>query len=230
MNLSADSITRCTIRNSILSYCVLYECALENCVLNNCQVHFTVGGDIDDSTFTNCTLTTTSRAGTVYVDGERLFNCTLKGNFAEDRGQSSLAGTAKHPENVQIAPYEIHNNVVLKESVVDCLRRYIWRFRMRRAKKRIHHPAVGIHSPPTSPETDTELTELALACFQKKKALVWTAKSAGKRPMELSDLYSEEEQLEMPLRRQDWSVSRGVERNSPPKRRRLDVSWARYDG
>jgi hypothetical protein len=132
-----------------------------------------------------------------------LYNCTLKGNFAQDEGRSDLQTVAKDPIATWAVPYEVHNNIVFRDCVVDCLRRWIWRYQNKQQGSRFER-----HAP--KPQ--------------------WKGKTAGKRPMHVNTTYDVMEQLDLPVRRCDWSVQyTEPERLSPPRKRKIDMTWMNLD-
>ena len=159
--------------------------------------------------FTNCVLTTSSNSGVVICSDTLLENCTLAGNFAEDVGQSTLNRVAKYPRWTQIGPYEVHTNVVFKDVVVRCLRRYIEGFRQRK----------------TDPQKKSALAHRGVlngkTAASKRLARVSNGaigeKALGKRPLIVNEVYDIESQLDLPERRSEWSV----ERTKETKRRKI---------
>lgn len=188
--------------NARLERCFLFDTLLESCTLRNCHIHYTMRCELSNCVFYDCVLTTESgdHASVVFSDGVYLQNCTLKGNFAQEEGRSDLQTDAKDPAAVQTPPYEVHNNVVLKDCVVNCLRRWVWSHRIKQRDKRRGRYAK--YAP----------------------KLKWKGKAAGKRPMQLDLSYDVGEQLELPLRRCDWSLEyTEPERLSPPRKRKIEV-------
>lgn len=241
MSLSAAYMTDCEAWNASLSCCVLYNCRLDRVTLSGCHVHFTESFDATSCSFYNCKITTGPNA-IVELNGWIVFNCSLKGNFVEnDPGCSNLRRKNNKHTACTLAPYEVHNNVVLKQGVVDCLLRFIARWRILKAQRAIgaKFKAENPHfksstsankyridsrynSPPTSPESDAQL-ELKKA-YAKIRELdeqfkTWTARKQGKRKFEVNEAYVVDELLEMPVRRMEWSVERT--RRVSLKRRRV---------
>jgi hypothetical protein len=190
-------VTMSAAYNARFERCFLYDAELRSCTLRSCHVHFTERFYVDSCLFYNCVLTTTGGGAVLFTGGVSLDNCTLRGNFTEDEGRSDMQTTAKDIVAVQTHPYEVHNNIVLKDCVINCLRRWIWWHRSspkgKRRSKYVSRPK-------------------------------WRGKAAGKRKMEVQDVFDVSEQFEMPERRCEWSVVHTKEKPLPVKKRKMDLT------
>ncbi|KIW01770.1 uncharacterized protein PV09_06942 [Verruconis gallopava] len=209
-------LTDSLILDARFERCVMYNVHMVQCTLRNCHVHFSGVFELKGCVFIDCVLTTDSGdfvpgeftgtgedkgSSVLFTHGVVLSNCTVRGNFSQERGRAHLNMQAPYPRPTQLAPYEVHNNVVLKDCVVDCLRRWVWRHR--HSIKRVNkHQRLFKFFPKTL---------LAKTSKRQYSRSNWTAKAAGKQPMYVNDAYDEIEQLDLPRRRCEWDVDRAGE-------------------
>lgn len=194
-----------------LERCFLWDVQVEMCTLRNCHVHYTERYALAGCAFYDCVLTTPrgGHASVTFLNGVLLSNCTLRGNFTQAPvGRVDLQREAENPSAVQALPYEVHNNIVFKDCVLDCLRRWVSNFRYNKKT----------------------------ACFKRVapnklfKAPVWRGKVAGKQPMHVDDRYDAVEQMDTPARRCEWDVDHTWPvMMSPPRKRKIGIDLTMDD-
>jgi hypothetical protein len=215
MSLHLSYVTHSYVSNSTFGVSLLLDPMLESCSLSNCHIHFTVGNDISSCVFRDCVITTSSDAGLVYVDNSLITNCTLKGHFAEAVGRSDCQRVAKNPILTEMAPFEVHNNIVFKDITIRTLRRYIHRFRQRQALLRKYKKS-GFYYHSNNSLRDSVMSDAGQDLPPQPP------RSAEKRPAVINNRYDAGEQLELPLRRCEWSVEKA-------KKRRIDLTGMDVD-
>lgn len=196
-----DAVTSMTYTTFATAYkisfsqCFLYNVQLTNCSLYDCHVHFSVHTFAQNCYFSNCIITTNSRAIIDVGNRTKFHNCTVRGNFVRPT-KIDIQDAAEDPITTQLAPFDVYNNVVLKDCIIDKLRKWVWRYRKLK---------IGTHPRRLGP---------------------WRGKEASKRPVEVSELYDAEEQLELPERRALYSLKYTTERK---QKHIIDLTWMDVD-
>lgn len=115
---------------------VIDDCRLQDCILTSCIVTAGRFGWSQNCTFNNCRIRATEERHPVDLEGAEIVNCKIENAWDIDRSMKDRE--PKDAVATQFATYELMNNILLKEVVVDYLRHWAWRTKRKLRRQASH--------------------------------------------------------------------------------------------
>ncbi|QDS67633.1 hypothetical protein FKW77_004475 [Venturia effusa] len=130
-------INKSVLYDSVLHNCELAQCTLVNCLLTSGDYHWTT-----HCNFENCQIIGTKESP-YCLYRSNIINCKIEHGFMH-LNRSLKDTEAKDRVAARTATYEVFNQLLLPDCVVDYLRRWAWR-----TKRRLK--VLPVYGPPLSP-------------------------------------------------------------------------------